>query len=224
MLISYFMKLSLSLCLLFCGFVFSSPEALAHEARFVEAGQHDVTSVTDVLQSQAFYGELNDSPHLFEFTLTEPTTSFAELLVPDSETGVTDKSGLLLKVEERGVTEVMRMNAKDAAWESFFEWFGGDSYRRGPTYFDSLEAGTYQLEVSTPVNQGKYVLVIGKEESFRLSYIATLKDVARVKQFFGKSRFALFESPLVYVPLLLVMVCGVVAWCIVRRVRGITLH
>jgi hypothetical protein len=214
------MKLSVYLCVLLCSFAFSFHVARAHEARFVEVGQHDVTLVPDIVQSQAFYGELGDSPHLFEFILTKPTALFAELLVPDIDTSVTDKSGLLLKVEERGVTEIARMNAKDAPWESFFEWFGGDSYLRGPSYFDSLEAGTYQLEVSTPVNQGKYVLVLGKEESFSLSYLGILRDVARVKDFFGKSRLALLQSPLVYVPLFLVVLCGFALWRVVRRVRG----
>jgi hypothetical protein len=204
-----------SLVVLLC--VLAPIHVYAHQPRFVAPSQHDVIQVEDVRTSQAFYGELSESPHLYEFTLTEPTSFFAEILVPDIENATNDKSGLLLKVEKRGVSEVVRMNAKGASWESFYEWFGGDWYRRGASYYDSLEPATYRLEVSTPVNRGKYVLVVGKEERFDSGYIATLHDIRKIKTFFGKPSIAVAQSPFVYVPIILLLVLGCIVWRVYRK-------
>jgi hypothetical protein len=204
-----------SLIIFLC--VLTPMHAYAHQPRFVAPAQHDVMQVEDVRTSQAFYGELAKSPHLYEFTLTEPTSFFAEILVPDIDSAKNDKSGLLLKVEERGVTEVVRMNATEASWESFYEWFGGDWYRRGASYYDSLESGTYQLEVSTPVNRGKYVLVVGKEERFDSGYIATLHDIREIKFFFEKPSTAVMQSPFVYVPVIFLLILGYILWRVYRK-------
>lgn len=192
--------------------------AQAHQAVFVHPSQHDVTTITDVELSQGFYGELTDAPHTYTFTLEEPTTVFTEILVPDIDGATNDKSGLILESlpDDAGVREVKRLPAKEAAWESFYEWFAGDSYRRGPSYYDSLEPGTYLIEVSTPINHGKYVLVVGKREDSK-GYVATIKDIAEVKAFFGKSKVSILQSPLVSVPLVLLIVLLYFVFQIVRR-------
>lgn len=195
--------------------VFAPQEANAHQALFVEASQHEITTISDTDLSQAFYGKLDDFPHLFEFTITEPQTLFAEILIPDIEGAESDVSGIILKIEERGVTEIKRLNAKEAAWESFYEFAGGDSYKRGPSFYDSLEAGTYQIEISTPVNLSKYVLVVGKREEFALAnYFGTVRDIARIKSFFEKPKVAILQSPFVYIPLVFLLLFG---WITYRR-------
>lgn len=189
--------------------------ASAHRARFVEVTQQDITTISDTGLSQAFYGTLDDFPHLFEFTLTEPQAFFAEILIPDIDSAKNDVSGIILKIEERGVTEIKRLHAKEAAWESFYEFAGGDSYRRGQSFYDSLEAGTYQIEISTPVNLSKYVLVVGKREEFSLTnYFGTIGDIAQIKSFFEKPKVAVIQSPFVYVPLVFVLLVG---WIVYRR-------
>lgn len=190
----------------------------AHQATFVNPSQHDVITITDVELSQGFYGELSDAPHTYTFTLEEPTTVFTEILVPDIDSATNDKSGLILEslTDDAGVREVKRLPAKEATWESFYEWFAGDSYRRGPSYYDSLEPGTYLIEVSTPINHGKYVLVVGKREDSK-GYVATIKDIAQVKEFFGKSKMAILQSPLVSVPLVILLVLMYVIFRLVRR-------
>jgi hypothetical protein len=212
------MRLAYVLCLI--GVLTFAPlSASAHQVEFVTPTQHDVLQIADPTLSQGFYGELTDAPHTYRFTISEPITIFAEILVPDIENAQNDKSGLLLQVlpNDAGVREVRRFMAKEASWELFYEWFAGDSYRRGPSYFNSLEAGTYLIEVSTPVNRGKYVLVVGKREEGK-GYIATIKDIARVKEYFGKSRIAVVQSPYVYVPLtVLLAVCFIVYRTVQKR-------
>jgi hypothetical protein len=175
----------------------------AHQVSFVHVGQHDTTAISDVTRSQAFYGVLTDAPHLYVFTILEPTSFFAELLVPNISDAQNDKSGLLLRVHDGSVVEIARLEARGAVWDTFYEWFSGDSYRRGASYMGTLEPGTYEFEVSTPVNRGKYVLLVGKREEFTFDhYFQTVRDIASIKAFFGKSSATIIQTPFVYAPLL----------------------
>lgn len=210
---------SISAVLLCASFgIFFPLGASAQQASFVQPQQHDVITIADIALAQGFYGELADFPHTYAFTIEEPATLFAEILVPDIDSATNDKSGLILESlpDDAGVREVKRLPAKDAAWGSFYGWLTGDSYRRGPAYYDSLEPGSYLIEVSTPMNQGKYVLVVGKRED-RKRYIATLMDIARTKAFFEKPKIAMLQSPLVSVPLLIAVVFGYVVFRIMRK-------
>lgn len=196
------MRALLIICVLCICLALAPTGASAHQARFVHVEQHDITTIVDPDLSQAFYGELTDSPHLFEFHVISTQNIYAEILVPDIGGDMPTISGLIMKVEDRGVTEIRRLPAKDATWDSFYEWFGGDSYRHGVQFYDSLTPGTYQIEVSTPIDRGKYVLVVGKREDYSvLSYFQTIRDIAHIKNFFGKSSLAIVETPFVYIPL-----------------------
>ena len=119
------------------------------------------------------------------------------------------------------MTEVARLLAKDATWESFYEPFGGDSYRKGGEYETDLEPGVYRVEMSTPDNLTKYVFVIGKNESSGgVGYFEMIGRIMDVKAFFGKSRIFVIESPYVYVPIgILLIAYGVYRWRKGRRDR-----
>ncbi len=181
----------------------------AHEARFVSVGQHDVTVIEDPERSQAFYGNLDDNPHLFEIHSEQQFELFVEILEPDTSDAAKELAGIVFKRNRRGVEEITRLSWKEASWESFYEWFGGDTYRRGPSFTTTLEPGNYAIEVSTPENKGKYVLVVGKREVWNISsYFSTLGDIMKIKTFFGKPRILVIESPFVYVPFGLIVVLG----------------
>ncbi len=190
--------------------VFVVPTAEAHVPVLVEQSSlHDITRIESPEISHAYYGTLKDFPHTYEIVSREPFSLFAEVLMPDREESKTVVSGIIIRaVSERGrVTEVARLLARDASWDSFYEPIGGDSYLRGASYTGELEAGTYRIEVTAPDNDQKYVLVVGKKEDFSgIGYFETVKRIAEVKAFFGKSRVMVIQSPLVYVPLL-VLVC-----------------
>src|SRR3989338_3216040 len=152
----------------------------------------------DVLQ--AMYGTLRDSPNTFEINPTEPLELFVEILVPDIASAKNNVSGIIVRqLKEGGVEEVARLRAKDAGWEEFFESSTGDSYRRGPKFHETVPAGSYLIEVSTPDNLEPYVLAVGtKERPSDIGYLETIARIARVKAFFGKSQFAVIESPYAY--------------------------
>lgn len=214
------MKFLATIFLFFCSVSYAD----AHVPNLVpEQAQDGVITIDDPILSQAFYGELKGFPHTYEIHSTEPFTLFTQILVPDIDSSKNNISGIIIKLPEKSgrVTEITRMSEKEATWESTFEFFGGDSYREGATFTKDLEAGTYRIEMHTPDNLEKYVLVVGTREEMSIGYIETIKRLAGVKKFFNKSPLRVVESPLVYVPLLVVFSIGGFVWY--RRRRTVTL-
>ena len=195
----------------------------AHVPLVVEqTSLHDIGAIADPELSQAFYGAMDGFPHTYEIRATEPFHLFAEVLVPDIATSKNTVSGIIIKETGQGgrVSEVARLHAKAATWESFYEPFGGDSYRRGSSYEADVQPGVYRIEVSTPDNDTKYVLVVGKREgSGGVGYFETLGRIAEVKAFFGKSPVRIIESMYVYVPIVIALVLLLAYWYLWRYRR-----
>ncbi len=181
---------------------------LAHVPTVVlQTSLHDVYSIDDPTLSQAFYGTQSGFPHTYEIRVKEPFLLRAEVLIPDTDKATENVTGIIIKETGRQgrVEEVARMLAKDASWESFYEFWGGDTYRRGGVFEREVEPGVYRIEVSTPDNESPYVLVVGtREEWGGVGYFEMVGRIADVKEFFGKSKFRIIESPLVYIPLFIV--------------------
>jgi hypothetical protein len=156
--------------------------------------------------------------HTYEIKATEPFHFFAQVLVPDIDSSTNNISGIIIREPEAGgqVHEIAPILSQEAEWKSVYEPFGGDSYREGPVVEKELEAGTYRIEVHTPNNVEKYVLVVGKREEMTLGYFELVRRIAGVKLFFEKSQFRIIESPFIYVPLLGMGILFVIARAIRR--------
>lgn len=174
-----------------------------------EVSQHAVEEVVDPVWSRAYYGTLAGHPHTYEFTLTATTTVFIQTLLPElpAAHSLTKPSGLLVEVLPSGrVEEVVRLQPEQAEWMSEYEPFGGDRYLQGPVFDEVLTPGTYLFEISTPDNMTKYALVIGDEERWRgTNPLVLLGRIYQVKQFFEKPWYAIWQSPLYYVPTILLL-------------------
>ncbi|MCA9324972.1 hypothetical protein KDA23_02805 [Candidatus Saccharibacteria bacterium] len=198
--------------------IFLAPVASsAHQPVFPEPeSSSDYVEINEPDISHAFYGTLTGYPHTYQLVVTadeSPVTLFAEVLVPDREDVTNDRSVIIVKEAQHGVSEVARLRAREAGWESFFEPFGADRYRRGDSYETELDTGVYLIEVSTPENQGPYVLVVGKREAFSIfDYPQLIVDMYRVKHWYGKSGWLVLQSPLVYVPLVLIVLVWGFIW------------
>jgi len=169
----------------------------------------DVYEVSDPEISRAFYGELDDFPHTFQIRATSSFRLYVQVLEPDREDAQNDHAGIIIRERDdgRGVEEVARLRPSEASWESFYEFFGGDSYLEGPEFNQEVGPGVYRVEVSTPVNDGKYVLAIGKIEDFSgVGYFETLKGIYGAKQMMGRSPLTMLYSPFVFVPLLVLII------------------
>ncbi len=176
----------------------------------------DITIISDPILSQSYYGYLEGFPHTYEIRSNVPFHLSTKILIPDIEISKNNISGIVIKLPEgRGrVTEIATLEAKNAEWQSVYEPVGGDSYREGPSFDGELTAGSYRIEVHTPDNAEKYVLVVGTREDMSIGYFEMLKRLMKVKEFFGKSSVHIVESPLVYIPLVIIFVVGVGVWYI----------
>ncbi len=207
-----------------CFFFFHASLVDAHVPNIVpDLIQSDVIHIEDPTLSQAYYGEMNDFPHTFVFSSVEPFHFFAQILLPDISSSKNNVSGIIIKLpEKRGrVTEIGRLEYRNATWETEYEPFGGDTYRNGPVFEKDLEPGRYRIEVHTPENLDKYVLVVGTREEMSIGYFETVRRLMEVKAFFGKSKLRIIESPYVYVPIIVISICMYVGWYYRRRFKKV---
>lgn len=178
----------------------------------------DVTDieVADPTVSAAYYARLQGHPVTYHFHRDGPFTLYLNVLVPDVP-GVTEDYTLTVRRNREPWTFV---SPGKTPWSSFYEPFGADHYRKGPTYRAEVPAGSYEVTVSNPTNSGQYVLAIGELESFPArEMLRTLVSLVQVKQYFGKPAAAVVESPLVYVPLLALLFVAAGATLVVRWLR-----
>jgi len=159
---------------------------LAHQPRLV--GDKPSTEVRDPEISQAFYARLAGNPQSYYIRSEIPLRLYVNLLVPDLTGIETDFEAVIYRETETPEGVLTLMDGKAFAWRPFFEPFGGDHYLVGPEYEEEVPAGSYVVVVSSPDNQGKYVLAVGKTEKFPLGEMArTLVTLPKLKKYFGKS-------------------------------------
>lgn len=190
-------------------FIFFTPSLFAHAydiERIEIKREIEVISINDPLVSQLFYGTLEGVPHTYTFTLLEPAQFRAVIMMPDV-TEPTILQGIIVRKAERGVTEVVRMSTDDASWEKKRRGSTGDVDRVGPSFEETLDAGTYILEISTPDNRGsRYVLEIGPPASGLGKYLISPSTLIDLKRHHDTSPLRIIEAPIVFVPILALLV------------------
>lgn len=168
------------------------------------------TTVDDPYLKNAFFGQLTGYPHTYRINLDTAQLVTFTIAEPVSEPQVGNAAILVVKEEERGVSEVARLWPTDAAWEEEFVIRTGDTYRVGGTFREELSPGSYLIEVSNGDNLGRYVLRFGEEpRPDQLGFFGTLKEVRDTKRFLGKPFYTVLASPYYYVPTLLLLLVGV---------------
>ena len=159
----------------------------AHQPRLV--GTRPFTEVQKPEISQAFYGRLDHSPHLYRIRSDRPFNLYINTLVPDLPNIEKDVSAEIFKDRDAAENSIKKLDGPSFLWTAFFEPFGGDAYFRGPEYEETVGPGTYWIRVTSPDNAGKYVLAVGKKESFSPGeMLRTIALLPRLKkEFFEKS-------------------------------------
>ncbi len=160
--------------------------ALAHQPRFIPSTPATIR-ISDPDVSQAFYGELRGTPDLYSITTQKPIHLYASILIPDIERS--KKDIFVIANDTHNESVIFTLNGLTGSWDRFYEPFGGDWYLQGPKIELDVPAGTYNLTVTSSDNAGKYVLAIGKNETFPLREIVrAFFIIPRIKLFyFGKS-------------------------------------
>jgi hypothetical protein len=162
----------------------------AHQPRLV--GTETVLHVSLPEISKAYYGSLPGKPVTYHIESAEPFRLYVNTLVPVMEGIEKDVSATILK---QG-TVIARLDASAHDWDKFHEPFANDDYFRGPEYVSMQDAGSYEIQVYSPDNQGKYVLAVGDVEAFPLpELIKTYAVLPRLKsEFFGKNPFSAYNN------------------------------
>lgn len=214
---------SIMLCLGILYFSLTTPVTSAYQAIYeaVTVPYELVTIVGDPNVQQSILGELSGSPEMFEIVSDVPFVLSAEIRALQGGPETLDFNGIVIRQKElRGVEEVARLKATDAEWSAIIEPATGLLYRAGPFYSEEVPAGTYRIEVSTPENIGKYILVIGSIKN-STGYFASLASVKTTYEFYGLSGFQMFSSPYVHYPIGIVLVLALLGgtWFWQRRRR-----
>jgi hypothetical protein len=170
--------------------LFSLSLAWAHQPRLVGSETEIMVTLPEI--SKAYYGRLDGKPVTYHIEASDDFRLYVNILVPDIEGMDKDVS---VKIIKQG-TVISHLDGIDHDWKPFFEPYAGDHYFKGPEYVQSQGPGSYQLQVYSPDNQGKYVLAVGDKESFPFGELfRTYWVLPRLKsEFFGKSPLTAFSN------------------------------
>jgi hypothetical protein len=179
---------------------------------------YEVITIQNPETEQLLLGELEGDPEMFEIVSENPLTLTFEIrAVPESGASTEPQlSGIIVRQKDiRGIEEVARLNATDSTWNVVTDKSTGLAYQAGGYYNEAVEPGTYRIEISSPANFGKYMLLVGSNTDDK-GYFASLPDIKMVYQFYGLSTIRMFSSPYIHYPLgiivLLGLICGTWYW------------
>jgi hypothetical protein len=202
--------------------IFTAFPAIAHQPNI--AGVGDIV-VTDPEISKAYYGELRGAPQKYIIESPEKFVLYLNILVPKNTNPDGRYSARIYDVRDGGRVEMEILRADLAEWKEFYEEYGRDYYYMGPEFEKQLLPGHYEVEVFNEKNEGRYVLAVGKAESFPLPVIlktALILPWLKIG-FFGESPLEILSSPFVFGPLigLIVLISAVVGAVVWRRKKRV---
>lgn len=195
-----------------------SATVVAYQAdQFVPPAPYEIMVIdTNPQTERTLLGSLEGFPDMYEVQSAEAFTLTLQLAAVPTES-VPQFSGLIIRVLDEGIEEVGRFRSVDTEWELQGNPATGLTEAVGPRYEAELPAGTYRIEVSTPSNQGKYLLTLGTEDS--AGYFTSVRSVAATYDFYDRSALAMFRSPYIHYPVGIVVLLGLIGatWYIRRK-------
>lgn len=177
--------------LVFTLFAFLPTFAFAHQPRITNSRE---TIVLSPEVSKAYYGKLMGVSDVYTINADASFNLYVNVLVPDIRGQKKDISAIIF----RNGVELKKLDGLTFEWKQFYEPFGADKYWMGPEYKARVEAGTYEVRVSSPNNDSKYSLAIGEIEAFDMKEgLSALSIIPELKKnFFNESPIGFIVSPL----------------------------
>jgi hypothetical protein len=164
---------------------------------------YEVMTISGQVGERAEYlGELTGYPQMYEFTIGKEEELTLTIVQKDTEVPL--KLSLIAVKENThnaGVSEVGRLGYSEVAWNKRRDSTLAITLLEAQEFVRPLTAGTYRVEVSTPDNFGKYMLVVGKE-TVDSGYFKLLGDVRTIQSFFGMPFLAIILSSAFYANML----------------------
>jgi hypothetical protein len=155
---------------------------------------------TPLIQN-SYLGTLEDYPIMYEVT-SEESFIFEAQVAQRAGVDMQPLSLLLIRKNDRGggVSEVVRMTADPAEWTRATDSKLGMTLATSPLVSESVEPGTYRIEVSSPDNEGMFLLTVGQEAT-EPGYFAELGAIRQTQAYFGLGFFSMLKSSYVYYPI-----------------------
>ena len=189
---------------LFLVALFVATPAAAYELFVTEVTEpYQIVPLESPLEEkQAYVGELVDYPLMYEVTTDATTTLSAQLSQRYRGAMPLGLALMVVRSDDRGggVTEIGRLHPESADWVKRRDKVYGMTFWDSAIFAREVGPGTYRIEVSTPENQGPYLLTIGTNDKDS-GYWKTLGQVYTTQQTFGLSFLSMLRSSLVYYPL-----------------------
>lgn len=145
-------------------------------------------------------GSLEGFPVMYEFGSDEPLELSLRLMTVVGQIPDDQKLSLMVVRENddgSGVTEITRQVGKEMNWSTEKDSVYGLTFLNGEALHLDFKPGVYRIEVSTPVNEGAYMLAVGST-SQSVGYFKTLGQVRTVQKHFGYSVVRMLGSSYVY--------------------------
>lgn len=183
------------------SFLFLVNNALAFNPVISEVEvPYEIISVENYETPQLYLGELLDYPIMYEMT-SETGFPFSVKVMQEFENNSEPIPFSLIVVRKNnrggGVKEVLRHNFKTEDWQSYQSRKIGMTFWQSLALEEDLQPGTYRIEISTPKNEGRYLLSFGVGEDYD-GYFTDLAGIRRTQKFFGHSIFKMLTSSHVY--------------------------
>jgi len=188
-------KITFSLALIL-GFLTAGTIAWAHQPELIYQKQGNI-EISNPEVSRAFYDELKESPRNYFVSSEKDFDLYINLLVPEIINANSRYSANIFLIENDKEEKIASFDGNSAEWEEFYEPFGREYYLKGPEFEEQVLAGKYKIEIFSPENTGRYVLAVGKEESFdAVSLINLFWQIPLLKiSFFETSVLQFFLTP-----------------------------
>lgn len=152
-------------------------------------------------ERQVHLGILNGFPVMYEVQVSA-STSLQVKLSQRYQSGASPRELALMVVrdsETGGVSEIGRLRPKLESLIIRKDAVYGMTFWDTETITKEVSPGVYRIEVSTPTNEGPYLLTIGESDT-PVGYFATLAQIRSVQKVFGLSVISMLKSSYVYYP------------------------
>lgn len=149
-----------------------------------------------------YLGELQNYPVMYEVTSEDPFQLNVKVSQVLSSAELAPFSLIAIRRNDRGggVSEVGRLTFNIETWEAKKYAELGTTLWESQVFSRDVEPGTYRIEISTPKNEGKYLIEFGAGEDTE-GYFASLAGARTFQKFYGYSIVKMLTSSLVYYPL-----------------------
>lgn len=192
-------------------------QAQAHQPRIVDS---EKTEIRNPEISQAFYGELQGTPKTFVIESDKDFVLYLQLLVPKMTNADARYSAVAFESTEQGRIPVASISGESQEWKEYHEEFANDVYLQSQGTEYQARSGKYEVDVFGNGDSGKFVLVIGKAESFPASEIwnALVVVPQLKKEFFHTTPLTLVWTKFGAIGFAVSITLNVLAWLLFQYV------